>query len=611
MKLKTLRIGLVLAAVMLLLCLSAFAFGGNGSGTISDPYQIKTADHLKEIANDLDAAYKITSNIMLNDPGVFEYDENGVIIGVKEGAEVYEWTPIENFEGTINGGATATTYITGLYIPESKAVEGCSGMFANADGAKFNNVKIDFSLVEATEYAGILVGKAKNCTFSFNMIDGSVIGKTTQVQNTAGGIAGYFGEGCTMDKSVSYATVSGANSYSSNIGGLVGYNAGEITNSASDAKVAGTAMYYDAAVGGIAGSNAGIINNCTSKATVKGETTSKINDVYVGGIAGINNGTITQVKNTGAISVEKVAFSSDSIAAAGGVVGMMVDVDMDNVSNEGTVSGEYSYNGGIVGIAISTDGKHTIKNAKNTGAVNTTYGINGGIAGRAVAGGEGYVSTIMHFENCEASSESLYGEKGTVESAKVTGEIGAANITAPTTRIVLPIVAEANQFVEVGGTPVATFNNSSSGKATVPTADGRVVIRFRSTVGNNSTSADTPLTAKPVLVTVTEVTDLDAMEILSVDKSALTLDGGALNGTVVVKVYNPDLTNATAILGTSVDTQFVSAKFGNLDRTNKLTTLEINFNNVSALGATGDVAVNAMVVDSTDNMAPLCENKGA
>lgn len=593
MKLKTLRTGLVLAAVMLLLCVSAFA------ATFPKTWQeLKTALEKNEDVT-------LNTNIVINDPSMFNYDENGVIISAKEGA--IEWDPVQNYTGTLNGGTKF--YITGLYVPEENAVDGMSGLIANASDATFQNVKIDFSLVEATEYAGLVAGKAENCTFTFNMTSGSVMGETTQVQNTAGGIVGYFGAGCKMDKSVSYATVSGANSYSSNIGGLVGYNAGTISNSASDAKVAASAKYYDAAVGGIAGSNAGTIQNCTSQATVKGETTSDVNDIYVGGIAGLNNGKITQVKNTGAVSVEKIITSSDSIAAAGGVVGMMVDVDMNNVSNEGTVSGAYSYNGGIVGVAISTDGKHTLSNAKNTGAVDTTYGINGGVAGRAVAGGEGYVSTVMHFENCEASTI-LYGEEGKVESAQVTGTLGTATITAPTTRVITTIVADNPQFITSGGTPNASCEGItiSSAMNTYKTNDGKVVIRYTAQVGNASTASTVPLTPNPVMITAIEVTDLNAMEILSVDRSSLTLANGKLNGKVVIKVYNPD-NNATAItvLGTSVDSQFVNAKFGTITA-DKLSVIEVAFNNV-AVNTTGTTAnLNVMVVDSKDNMAPLCKN---
>ncbi len=610
MKFKTLRKVLIFAAVMLLLCVSAFA-----------ATSITTKEDLESIRDNLDGDYQIAKDIVLNDPSMFNYDENGVIISAKEGAE--PWEPIEGFTGTLTVASTGRYFITGLYVPEDYAIDGVAGLFATTDGATINHVRVDYSLVEGAEYAGLIVGKAIDTDITYCLASGSVIGKTTQVQNTEGGVAGYLDANSTMSNTVSYATVSGANSYSSNIGGLVGYNAGAITNSASDAKVAGAAKYYDAAVGGIAGSNAGTIQNCTNQGTVMGETTSPVNDVYVGGIAGINNGTITVVKNTGAVSASVYA-SGNSIGAAGGIVGMLVDVDMDDVSNEGAVTGYYTYNGGIAGVAISTDEKHTISNAKNTGTITDTYGVNGGIAGRAVAGGEGYVSTIMHFENCQTSSGTLYGEAGTVESAQVTGSLGTATITAPTTKsIITPTSVEDNQIVTATKNVVANYPTvyKPDEQTGVPVSaaftvrreafDGAVVVRYTPTLVSNIEAAESFI-PNPVRISVTIVSDLNAMEIVSVDKSDLTLESGKLNGTVVVKVFNPNLVNAATILGTSVEKQFVSAKFGNLDTANKITTLEIAFNNVSISNTTAtDFTVNAMVVDSTDNMAPLCENKAA
>ena len=176
MKFSTLRKALILLALIIAVAIPAAAL--SGSGTSADPYQVATVDDLKAIANNPSAYYKLTANIIVNDPAVFEY-ENGAIAGVKDGATVVEWEPIDFSGSFVNG---SRWYITGLYVPEDYANGGLFGTLTNATISK---IYVDFALIEADEYAGIIAGKAEGTTtVSECLVAGSVIGKTTKSMNT-------------------------------------------------------------------------------------------------------------------------------------------------------------------------------------------------------------------------------------------------------------------------------------------------------------------------------------------------------------------------------------------------------------------------------------------
>ena len=100
----------------------------SGSGTSADPYLVKTAEDLDAIRNDLDAHYKLSANIALNDVSKFEFSDglDSELIGI----DGTEWEPIEGFSGSFTG--TDILYITGLYV--SSDYEN-GGLFETLDGA--------------------------------------------------------------------------------------------------------------------------------------------------------------------------------------------------------------------------------------------------------------------------------------------------------------------------------------------------------------------------------------------------------------------------------------------------------------------------------------------
>lgn len=620
MKFSTLRKALIFLALMIAVAVPAYAFSGTGSGTEAEPYEIKTYDQLKEIKNDPDAYYKLMANIVANDPGIFVY-KDGVISDLRADIDIEAvnvWEPIDFSGSFVNG---SRYYITGLYVPEDYAN---GGLFGTLTNATLQHIYMDFALVEADEYAGIIAGKAEGTTtISDCLVAGSVIGKTTKSMNTVGGMVGFVGKDATIigtnsatssSGGVSYADVTGATSYSANVGGIAGINHGTITKAIFAGKVYGTATYYDAAIGGIAGYNTGSVNNCrTEYGTAGGESTALVNDLYVGGVVGLNKGTVEYNINGVAVSAKNYS-SGDSIVAAGGVVGATIDADISENKNTGAVTGEYAYAGGIAGVAVSDSGEMTVSACDNTGAVTSTYGVAGGIVGRAVAAGEGYVSIKLFVQDCNntgtlagnATGE-VAGETANVESASVT--IGAENSTCSGTCTAGYASVITADEVQYGSKVTASVSPTLGAIRSSQIGDTeRWVIRYYSK--NNSSEGIVYIAPKPVMVTLVTVTDVNTLEIISVDTTALSISGTTLSGTVKVKVYKPTtFTGGTAVTGFSAGKKYAATDFTELKAVSegRVEEFEVPVNVTVEAGAT--ITVNALIVDTTNAMNPLCLNK--
>lgn len=616
MKFSTLRKALLVLALMIAVAIPVCALSTDSSGN----YLISSYEDLLEIKNNPSASYKLTANIVVNSPDVFEY-ENGVIKGVKDGATVIEWEPFE-FSGTFDG---VRKYITGLYVSED-----CpnGGFFSTLTDATLSRVYFDFALIEADEYAGILAGKAEGSTVINDcFVAGSVIGKTTKSMNTVGGMVGLLGkdakitsEGTTASQlaNISYADVTGATSYSANVGGIAGINHGTITNAVFAGNVYGTATYYDASIGGIAGYNTGSVNNCrTEYGTVGGESTALVNDCYVGGVVGLNKGTVEYNVNGVAVSAENFS-SGDSIVTAGGVVGATIDAGISENKNTGAVTGFYAYAGGVAGIAVSDSGEMTVSACDNEGEVTSTYGVAGGIVGRAVAAGEGYVSIKLFVQNCNNTGAlngnaygEIAGETATVESASVTiGEEASAYSGTCAANYASKIEADEVQYASA---VVCSVENvpSANVRTTSTQVDGTDKYIIRANAGaKNSSNGLVALPSKPVMVTLVVVTDPEKLEILSVDTTDLKLSGTTLSGTVKVKVYKPTtFTGGTAVTGFSAGKKYAATDFAELKAVSegRIEIVEVPVNVIVDAGAT--ITVNALIVDEAAAMNPLCLNK--
>ncbi|HOC58887.1 MAG TPA: GLUG motif-containing protein, partial [Smithellaceae bacterium] len=190
---------------------------------------------------------------------------------------------------------------------------------------------------------------------------------------------GFFGKlasgGSVANLSLANVQVSG----SSYVGGLVGWNAGSITN----ASATGTVKDGNY-IGGLVGWNAGSITNASATGTVKDGN-------YIGGLVGWNAGAINNSSATGAVS--------------GGDGGGLVSQNYGTITNSyatGTVTGGGNNNGGLAAVNIGT-----ITDSYATGSVTGSYYRVGGLVGSnsgaivnsyatgAVTGSQDYVGGLV------------------------------------------------------------------------------------------------------------------------------------------------------------------------------------------------------------------------
>ena len=155
---------------------------------------------------------------------------------------------------------------------------------------------------------------------------------------------------------------------SSNYSALFGQigEGGTVKNLSVEGTVSGTSF-----VSGIVGySTGGIIDNVSNKATLS----STGNWALVGGIVGraYNNTIITNVYNMGNIT--------SSYEKAGGIVGELVDSNIQYAYNTGDVFNTRYHTGGIVGYASRSD----ISYVYNTGNIISNSSSTAGIIGRSV-----------------------------------------------------------------------------------------------------------------------------------------------------------------------------------------------------------------------------------
>jgi filamentous hemagglutinin family protein len=144
------------------------------------------------------------------------------------------------------------------------------------------------------------------------------------------------------------------------VGGLVGYNEGDITNTHSTGAVSGSSS-----VGGLAGVNYGTIINSCSTGTVSGTD-------FVGGLVGYNSGEIDSSWNEG-----NVTGITNVGGIAGGNIGYGIITDSYST---GAVTGTDSV-GGLVGANDTSEGDGVlIANSYSTGTVTGSTNV-GGLVG--------------------------------------------------------------------------------------------------------------------------------------------------------------------------------------------------------------------------------------
>jgi len=237
-------------------------FGG-GTGERSDPYQIKTGEHMNTIGlynNRWRKHYKLMNDISLADyPGSL-YN----IIGRSR----YTTNGLGPFSGTFDGDY----HIISDFSYSNMAGKNYVGLFGYVSQATLRNIIIDSPNIQNTgdlDDVGALVGHLDWT----NVADCDVLGGSIAGYETVGGLIGSSGISCIAGCSSS-ASVSGTDY----VGGLIGLGGfSSIANSNAAGSITGTDR-----VGGFVGESSDTtIVNCYSTGQVTGSTNT-------GGFSGIN-----------------------------------------------------------------------------------------------------------------------------------------------------------------------------------------------------------------------------------------------------------------------------------------------------------------------------------
>ena len=303
--------------------------GMTGNGTESEPFMLKTADHLAWFRDHVNEGHPSACAKIADD--VQEIDMSSVCheANTATNTEELSWDPIgnsgERYQGTFDGNGKT---ISNLYI---NATSYYTGFFGYAEKGSIKNITFDNATVKSTGnlYTGILAGFEELCI----------------IENI---------------KTLANCSVEGKD----DVGGIVGRASGDIGNCENHAMVKG-AFYVGGIVGDYRNSGKSIIS-CANYGVVTGTENS------VGGIAGyFGSGTIQNCANYGDITGADIV---------GNLIGNGYICNLNNVLGTGNVTATSADRAGLlVGrignssstasgiLAYNSSAKLTINKTEQTG----------------------------------------------------------------------------------------------------------------------------------------------------------------------------------------------------------------------------------------------------
>ena len=282
-------------SLLLIACTGVFAFTG-GTGAISNPFQIATADDLEQVNDDLNACYILIADIDLTGR-VY----SGAIIAPDEepATNVYEG---DGFNGIFDGNGFKIT-MPQMLNPDPNYV----GLFGYIGaGGNIWNLAVDGGDVRGDEYVGAIAAlnfgtiwrSYSQCEVIGNYYAGGLVGMNFGIISTSyaiGNVSGGFFLGGLVGLNQGFSIYQGKilNSYARGLvmgvgdfGGFVGNNYGSINNCYSSGLVVDGVEYSGGFIGWQS-SNYGNVNNCfwdtlsstqPQSAAGEGKTTTQMQD---------------------------------------------------------------------------------------------------------------------------------------------------------------------------------------------------------------------------------------------------------------------------------------------------------------------------------------------
>jgi filamentous hemagglutinin family protein len=235
---------------------------------------------------------------------------------------------------------------------------------------------------------------------------GHTINNLTVKSNLDAGLFGDVGTATIQNVGLVGGSVMGGNSEAGNVGGLVGYTSGTITNAYTTGTVINN--YTNGDTGGLVGYDKGSITGSYATGTVFGGD-------QIGGLAGTTYGAISNSYATGAVN------AAASTSTSGGLIGFaQAGGSIANSYATGAVTGGTLYVGGLIGRSFSS-----VTGSYATGAVSGTGNV-GGLVGL-------YSFTTVsnsYATGTVTGSGEVGGLVGYGLSGSITGSYATGNVTA-------------------------------------------------------------------------------------------------------------------------------------------------------------------------------------
>jgi len=326
------------------------------------------------------------------------------------------------------------------------------------------------------------------------------------------GIFGVVGEGGVIENvCLMNVTVTGYNG----VGGLVGYNSGNVSNSYCSGRVTG-----GLSVGGLVGHNNGNVNDsyCSGRVTgglsvggLAGHNNGNVNDSYcsgrvtgglsVGGLVGHNNGNVSNSycsgRVTGGLSVGGLAGQNEGTASncsssgsvignnyVGGLVGQNKGT-ASNCSSSGSVTGN-NYVGGLMGknggtVSDSYSTSSATGNTRVGGLVGQNEGIASNCSSSGSVTGNNYVGGLVGTNGGTVSDS--YSTSSATGNTRVGGLVGQ-NSNAVSNSYATGSVTGNNCIGGLVGINKGTVSNSfwdtqTSGQATSAGGIGKTTAQMK------------------------------------------------------------------------------------------------------------------------------------
>ncbi len=354
-----------------------------GDGTEANPYLVATADQLNNVRNHLDKHFRQTADIDLD---VAPYNEGEGWVPIGTSAEPFTGTydgdnntisglsvnrpsdSLVGLFGVVKGATLNNLTLADVDIQGKNETGGLAGNAAPLDGrpTEIQDVHVTTGSVSGHSFVGGLVGVLAGSDISGSSAGCDVTGveqclgglvgtviapatiwkchatgnvtvsEETGLGSSVGGLAGNVPESCTITESYASGKVKGK----VQVGGLAGYNGGEVSLSFATGDVEGIGAAADVgAVGGLVGNNyGGQVSRCFAEGDVS--STNK----GIGGLVGTNTtgGTIGNCYAMGAV---------EGLSMVGGLIGWKPSGSVAKCYATGQVTGTSSV-GGLIGEGI-------------------------------------------------------------------------------------------------------------------------------------------------------------------------------------------------------------------------------------------------------------------